>query len=401
MLHRIRWLAACTALVASATLALGQSAAPTTPAVPTPSTGPSAATGGTTTLSTTTQAAVALPSVPYTTEARPEITGLPPAVMHPRSASDLEAIQERIKAVVKYAMPATVGVLVEDGQGSGVIVSKDGYVLTAGHVSGDPNKPVTIVFSNGARVAAKALGANNGIDSGMVKITAPPPPGGYPFVPLGTVARNIVTNQWVVAMGHPGGYRPGRPPVVRVGRVLKVQVNRQQEPQYIQTDCPLINGDSGGPLFDLDGRLVGINSRIGVDTRANLHVPVDTFTQTWDRLADAQKWGDRRGFLSGRSGPSDRGERGSKPNESASPRLGVKPQDGDKGALVFYVHPGTPAEDLLKVDDIVTRINGKVIRTAEDMVTEIRSRKPGDTITLDLLRKNQPLQVKVTLDAEK
>jgi serine protease Do len=335
---------------------------------------------------------VALPSVPYTTEARGEIASLPAPVLNPRSASDLRTIQARVEAVVKYSMPATVGVIVEDGQGSGVIVSRDGYVLTAGHVSGDPNKEVVIVFSNGQRVQGKALGANNGIDSGMVKITTPPPPGGYPYVPLGTAkADRLPTNQWVVAMGHPGGYRPGRPPVVRLGRVLKVQRNRADEPQYIQTDCPLINGDSGGPLFDLDGRLVGINSRIGVDTRANLHVPIDTFTQTWERLADAQKWGDRPSFLSrGR----DRGN-----NSPSGPLLGVVPNDTEKGALVMRVRPGTPAEGVLVANDIVTRINGQVVRSADELTAMVQKFKPGDTIRLDVLRDNQPKQVTIKLAA--
>jgi serine protease Do len=336
-----------------------------------------------------------MPAVPYSMEGLREITSLPAPVLNPHSASELRAIQARVEAVVKYAMPATVGVIVEDGQGSGVIVSADGYVLTAGHVSGDPNKEVTIVFANGKTVTGKALGANNGIDSGMVKITTPPPAGGYPHVPLGTAkAERLPTNQWVVAMGHPGGYRPGRPPVVRLGRVLKVQRNRAEEPQYIQTDCPLINGDSGGPLFDLDGRLVGINSRIGVDTRTNLHVPIDTFTQTWDRLADAQKWNDRPGFF---------GRRGDRPDRSApkqEARLGVRNVDDPRGALVEFVFAGTPAEGRLAINDIVTRINGQVIRSAQDLEQMMGKYKPGDTIKVDLLRNNQPRQVDITLAAK-
>ena len=157
---------------------------------------------------------------------------------------------------MKYALPATVGLNVQDGQGSGVIVSKDGYVLTAGHVSGAPGTRVTVVLSNGTMVRAQALGANNGIDSGMVKITTP---GEYPFVPLGSTM-NLVAGQWVVALGHPGGYQVSRPPVLRLGRILTVRGGPRGA---VGTDCPLINGDSGGPLFDLDGRLIGINSRIG------------------------------------------------------------------------------------------------------------------------------------------
>lgn len=382
MNHSNKWLTASAVLMLAAGLSYGQGAGTEMPVPSAP---------GTTTLSTTTQPTVEMPSVPYSMEARKEITGLPPAPLNPKTASELKAVQARVQEVVKYSLPATVGVIVEDGQGSGVIVSPDGYVLTAGHVSGNPNKEVTIIFSNGTQVIGKALGANNGIDSGMVKITTPPPAGGYPYVPLGS-AKKLPAGQWAVAMGHPGGYRPGRPPVLRLGRVLRVQYSRaDNELTYIQTDCPLINGDSGGPVFDLDGRLIGINSRIGVDTRQNLHVPIDTFTQTWDRLADAQKWGDRPAFFARRE----------RPDRNAPPPavLGVVPNDDGKGARVFRVVPGTPAEGKLLDNDIVTRINGKVVRTAEDLNTMVKTFKPGDTLTLDILRGDQPRQISIELAA--
>ena len=141
----------------------------------------------------------------YSTEAHEEITKLAAAPVAPVSVADLKLIQGRVEAVVKEAMPATVAILLDDGQGSGVIVSKDGYVLTAGHVSGKPGQRVTIVLANGRELHGKALGANNNIDSGMVKITdkAPDAKKGFPFVPLGT-AKNLKAGEWVVAMGHPG-----------------------------------------------------------------------------------------------------------------------------------------------------------------------------------------------------
>ena len=337
-----------------------------------------------------TQPAV-LQTVPYYTEPRPEISGLPAVSINPKSASELRAIQDRVEAVVKYSLPATVGVLVADGQGSGVIVSKDGYVLTAGHVSGDPNLEVTVVFANGTTVRAKALGANNGIDSGMVKITTPAPAGGYPYVPLGS-AKSLVPGQWAIAMGHPGGYRPGRPPVVRLGRVLRVSM-KGTEPQYIQTDCPLINGDSGGPVFDLDGRLIGINSRIGVTTTQNLHVPIDTFMQTWTRLADAEKWNDKPSFFARKDTPPSH-------TPAIKPLLGVIPDDNPKGALVTRVRPGTPAEGRLLENDIVTRINGQSVHTADEFMTTIGKLKPEDVVKLDVLRGSKQQQVEIRLGAE-
>src|SRR5437764_390284 len=82
----------------------------------------------------------------------------------------------------------------------------------------------------------------------------------------------------VAGVGQPGVYRKGRPAVVRVGRVVDKSRN------WIQTDCALVGGDSGGPLFNLDGELVGIHSRINRPITVNVHVPINTYRDTWDRL---------------------------------------------------------------------------------------------------------------------
>src|SRR3954466_942030 len=101
--------------------------------------------------------------------------------------------------------------------------------------------------------------------------------------------------QWCIALGHPGGFKLGRTAPLRLGRILDLRGT------FITTDCTLVGGDSGGPLFDLDGKVIGIHSRIGASTLANIHVPVDTYTETWDRLAAAEAWGDR--FAFGPRGP--------------------------------------------------------------------------------------------------
>ncbi len=157
----------------------------------------------------------------------------------PRTVGDLKAIQARVEAVAKEGKAATVAILLEEAEGSGVIVSKDGYVLTAGHVSGKPGQKMEVVLANGKHYAAKALGANDGIDSGMVKITDAPPAGGFACVPLGT-AKELKSGQWVVALGHPGGYQEERGPVLRLGRVLLANS------QMLGTDCPLVGAIRAG-----------------------------------------------------------------------------------------------------------------------------------------------------------
>src|SRR5262249_54284471 len=151
---------------------------------------------------------------------------------------DLKALQAATKAVLKKTMPATVGLVIGQNAGSGVIVNEEGYILTAGHVSGEPGKDAIILLPDGTRLKGKTLGRNDGIDSGMIKITSKPPKGGkWPHAEMGDSSK-VKENQWVVAIGHPGGWRKGRTPVVRLGRVLRT------DKSSIQTDCPLVGGDS-------------------------------------------------------------------------------------------------------------------------------------------------------------
>src|SRR5262249_25394639 len=170
--------------------------------------------------------------------------------------------------------PAVVGIQIGGASGSGVIVSEDGYILTAGHVSGKPDTECEIIFPDGKRVKGKSLGVNRSIDSGMIKITEK---GKWPFAEMSRGPKPE-KGQWVVSLGHPNGFISGRTPVLRLGRVLN------STDSLVQTDCTLVGGDSGGPLFDLDGKVIGIHSRIGPTITFNIHVPIATYNETWDDL---------------------------------------------------------------------------------------------------------------------
>ena len=210
----------------------------------------------------------------------------------PRNPDDLASIEKHVQRVVERVTPAVVGIIVGPGQGSGVIISEDGYVLTAGHVSGKPDQKCTIIMPNGETLKGKTLGQNTGIDSGLVKITDEKAKGRkFPFLDMGK-SIELTKGQWVIAIGHPGGFRLNRTPVVRVGRVLLA------EPFLIRTDCTLVGGDSGGPLFDMRGNVVGIHSRIGgKEITENVHVPVDTYRQTWAKLTKGESWGGQFGQM--------------------------------------------------------------------------------------------------------
>lgn len=191
----------------------------------------------------------------------------------PRSASDLLAIQERVQGMLPAAKRATVAVL-GDGSGTGVVVSRSGLVLTAGHVCGERGTKLDVILSDGKAVKAISLGALDKEDAGLVQLEE----GRYRFAKMRTVDDTVSLGTWVVAVGHPGGFDYRRGAVARLGRVISISKDT------VRTDCKLVGGDSGGPLFDLKGRLVAIHSRISRAPDQNFHVPLSVFRQEWSAL---------------------------------------------------------------------------------------------------------------------
>ena len=191
----------------------------------------------------------------------------------PQSERDLEAIQKRVQKVLPFAKRATVVVL-GDGSGSGVIVSRSGLVLTAGHVCGKKDTSLMVVLPNGRLVKGVSLGFQARADAGLVQLER----GRYPFARVRSVDDEVSVGTWCLALGHPGGYDPERGAILRLGRVITRTKNT------LRSDCKLVGGDSGGPLFDLSGRLVGIHSRISRGADQNFHVPLATFRAEWPEL---------------------------------------------------------------------------------------------------------------------
>ena len=185
------------------------------------------------------------------------------------------AIQKQVEAIEPGLVKCTIVIKLFDGSGSGVIISPDGLVLTAGHVvEGRAGRRVTAVLSDGRSLPATVLASNRESDLGIIKINDVT---GLPTAPLGD-SSTLRRGEWVLATGHPLGQHIGRPPVLRIGRVLYASGRRfGRETRSISTDAPIISGDSGGPLFDLNGRVVGINSMITTGDRrmASIHVPIN------------------------------------------------------------------------------------------------------------------------------
>ena len=288
----------------------------------------------------------------------------------PENRKDLEVIQSALLAALPKARAATVGIELEEGFGTGVIVSADGLVLTAAHVSGAVKKKITVILEDGTKLKAQTLGLNSETDAAMIRITEP---GTWPFV---EIDRNDSARlgDWVFALGHSGGFDKNRGLVTRLGRLVRMAHST------FQSDCILIGGDSGGPLFDLQGRLVGINSRVGNEVQENMHVPMSEFVGKWDDLLKGEFIGE---------GPF------TKKPVKGSGFLGLATEARPEGGLkVTKVGKKSPAETAgLKVGDVILKLNDTPLAKREDLQNLLKEMAEGDEITLDLLRggKNETL----------
>jgi serine protease Do len=319
--------------------------------------------------------ALALPVYAETTKSGIPTPGSAVTKPLPESVDDLKEIQKQTQAVLEKAIPCTVGLRIGGASGSGVIINKEGIVLTAGHVSGEPGQKVDIILADGKIIKGKTLGCNRGIDSGMIQITDK---GDFPYLEMGK-SSDLKRGQWCIAIGHPNGYIKGRTPVVRLGRILKIAKDG------VETDCTLVGGDSGGPLFDMEGRVIAIHSRIGSTLTSNTHVPIDTYHETWDRLVKAESWG---GTLF--NGPPRQTSNGA--------YLGVSPARNSQEAQIEYVTEDSPAAKAgLRPGDIIKKFDGKDIKTYNDFVDLLNKKKPDDEVAVEVKRGDKMETIKVKL----
>lgn len=278
----------------------------------------------------------------------------------------LQQRQQQLNSALSKVRLAIVGVSDGMGVGSGIVVSRDGIVLTASHVvdSGRRSRrsTVTITYPDGREYRANVLGKNRDADAAVLKISDPAPSrDGFPFAEMGRLSETKV-GDWCFALGHPGGYRPDREAPVRIGRVLSVG-NRT-----VVSDCAILLGDSGGPLFNMKGEVIGIHSMITSLITENRHVSIDSFHDDWDRLLAGDRWGRLR----------------SMDNDIASSGFfGVNLKWKDFTPEVTGVLPNSPAEKAgLKNGDVLLKIEGEPIADRLDLGT-----------TLDLLEEEQPIEL--------
>ena len=281
----------------------------------------------------------------------------------PTNIAGLKSLEQRIQKAIDKVIPCVVGV----SGGTGVVVSEDGLVLTVAHVGVHAGRQVAITFPDGRRVRGKTLGNDEGVDAGMVKITEPGP---WPHAELGA-SRDLRTGQWCLTLGYPVSFDHGKPPSVRIGRVLRVA------PSLIITDCAIMGGDSGGPLIDLEGKVVAIGSRCEDRITTNVHVPIDRYRDSWERLVKGEDFNSQDGDAA---------------------FLGVSPDGSEDVARIGSIIPGSAAEKAgIRVGDVIVKIDGDEIKRYEDLPALIQQRKPGDEVRIEIRRGDEAVQLKATL----
>ena len=199
-------------------------------------------------------------------------------------------ISEKLQQALTTARKSSVSVFA-NGYASGVIISKDGYVLTAAHVlkplKGE-KKDITITLDDGRVFKATNLGHNIETDFGLLKINNLD---GKKISACRIAKNSPRTGDFIFTHAHPSGILKGRPAQTRLGRVTSIR-EKEGKPLYLFSDLNIQPGDSGGPLFNLKGELIGINSSAASHINFNIFSAIEQFHQDRDRLEKSEKWGD-------------------------------------------------------------------------------------------------------------
>ena len=195
---------------------------------------------------------------------------------------DVTELQSSIQQTIDSVQPAVVAIRGSRSAFSGVIVSSDGHILSAGHAV-KPGSRYLVILPDGRRLQARGKGSNPKADCALVQITEKFDD--LPFVQIGESA-NLVANQPCIGISFPGGQGTREQPAVRFGRIVR----KARRGGMLQSTALMEPGDSGGALFDLDGRVIGIHSRIGTSMSQNFEVPINVYKNFWTELNDERSF---------------------------------------------------------------------------------------------------------------
>ena len=265
-------------------------------------------------------------------------------------------------------------------QGSGFFITADGYAVTNNHVV-DKAKAVEITTDDGKTHDAKVIGTDPRTDLALIKVDGR---GDFPFVKLAETTPRI--GDWVVAVGNPFGL--GGTVTAGIVSASGRDIGSGPYDDYIQIDAPVNKGNSGGPTFDMDGNVIGVNTAIfspsGGSVGIAFDIPAETVKTVVSQLKD-------KGFVS-------RGWIGVQVQSVTSDiaeGLGLK---GTEGALVAEPQADSPAAKAgIAAGDVITALNAHPVKDAHDLAKQIGSMTPGATIRLTVWRKGGEKSFSLTL----
>jgi len=264
------------------------------------------------------------------------------------------------------------------GLGSGFILSADGYVMTNHHVV-EGSEQITVTLADKREFSAKLIGSDQRTDVALLKIDAT----GLPATRIGDPNR-LRVGEWVIAIGSPFGLES----TVTAGIVSAKARETGEFLPFIQTDVAVNPGNSGGPLINMRGEVIGINSQIfttsGAFAGISFAIPIDEAMRVQDQLRASGR------VIRGRIGVTI----GAVSREVAEAIGLARPQ----GALVTNVEPDGPAAKAgVEAGDVVLRFDGRAIDSQSDLPRIVGGTKPGSKVTMNVWRKGAARDVQVTV----
>ncbi|HVY14496.1 MAG TPA: DegQ family serine endoprotease [Rhodopila sp.] len=269
-----------------------------------------------------------------------------------------------------------------EARGSGFIISADGYVVTNNHVVKDA-KSLSVTLDDGTVLPAKVIGTDPRTDIALLKIDAKKP---LPFIHLGN-SRDVKPGEWVVAMGNPFGL--GGTVTAGIVSAVSRDIGAGPYDQFIQVDAPINQGNSGGPLFTQDGKVIGMNTAIlspsGGSVGIGFAIPSDMISAVTQQL---EKTGHvTRGFM---------GVEAQEITPTTAEAMHLKP---NQGALLAGVQPDSPAAKAgLQPGDVIEQVNGIQIKNPRELAVNVAGVKPGDEAHLTVLHDGQTKDVAVKVE---
>ncbi|HYC97381.1 Do family serine endopeptidase [Brevundimonas sp.] len=262
------------------------------------------------------------------------------------------------------------GGITGSGAGSGFFVSADGYIVTNNHVVADATE-ITVKLADSRELTARVVGRDEATDLAVIKVEG----SDFPFVTFEEQAQPRV-GDWVVAVGNPFGLGGTATAGIISAQGRGIDASTPYT-DYLQIDAAINRGSSGGPTFDIYGRVIGVNSAIysptGNSVGIGFAIPASVAKPITDRLMRGETI--QRGYLGVEIGPISR---------EYQEALGLDSRDG---AYVNSVTPGGPGDRAgLQAGDIVVGLNGQPVRDSSDLTRRIGETSPGDALRIEVLR---------------